>query len=276
MKWVTWLKRIVLSLLLSIVGALGLRLYDIQRGPELQLWHTWVPHEMDVDEIDNVDWNDYINKENALFSEVKRQVTDKLDAEQQTELNRYYSHSPIYPDSFPTNWDRSYIMMPDGKPKGVVVLLHGLTGTPYSLRHIAEDCRQQGYIAIGIRLPGHGTVPAGLTDVDWQDWLAATRLVAREVKRLTGNDVSLHIVGFSNDGALAMRYSLDALDNAELARPQRVILISLMIGITSSARFSDLAGWLAFLPAFSEAAWLNITPESNLFKYNSFLTNVAR
>lgn len=219
MKWVTWLKRIVLSLLLLIVGALGLRLYDIQRGPELQLWHTWVPHEMDADEIDNADWNDYINKENALFSEVKRQVTDKLDAEQQTELNRYYSHSPIYPDSFPTNWNRSYIMMPDGKPKGAVVLLHGLTDTPYSLRHIAENYRQQGYVAIGIRLPGHGTVPAGLTDVDWQDWLAATRLAVREAKRLTGNDVPLHIVGFSNGGALAMKYSLDALDNAELANP---------------------------------------------------------
>ena len=163
MKWLTWLKRIVLSLLLLIVGALGLRLYDIQRGPDLQLWHTWVPHEMDADEIDNAAWNDYIKKENALFSEVKRQVTDKLDASQQTELNRYYSHSPIYPDSFPTNWNRSYIMMPDGKPQGAVVLLHGLTDTPYSLRHIAENYRQQGYVAIGIRLPGHGMVPAGLT-----------------------------------------------------------------------------------------------------------------
>ncbi len=40
MKWVTRLKRIVLSLLLLIVGALGLRVYDIQRGPDLQLWHT--------------------------------------------------------------------------------------------------------------------------------------------------------------------------------------------------------------------------------------------
>ncbi len=77
-------------------------------------------------------------------------------------------------------------MMPDGKPKGAVVLLHGLTDTPYSLRHIAENYRQQGYVAIGIRLPGHGTVPAGLTDVDWQDWLAATRLAVREAKRLDG------------------------------------------------------------------------------------------
>ena len=114
--------------------------------------------------------------------------------------------------------------MPDGKPQGAVVLLHGLTDTPYSLRHIAENYRQQGYVAIGIRLPGHGTVPAGLTDVDWQDWLAATRLAVREAKRLTGKDAPLHIVGFSNGGALAMKYSLDALDNAELAKPQRVIL----------------------------------------------------
>lgn len=57
--------------------------------------------------------------------------------------------------------------------------------------------------------------------MDWQDWLAATRLAVREAKRLTGNDVPLHIVGFSNGGALAMKYSLDALDNAELAKPQR-------------------------------------------------------
>jgi alpha-beta hydrolase superfamily lysophospholipase len=112
--------------------------------------------------------------------------------------------------------------------------------------------------------------------VDWQDWLAATRLAVREAKRLTGKDVPLHIVGFSNGGALAMKYSLDALDNAELAKPQRVILISPMIGITSFARFSGLAGWPAFLPAFSKAAWLNIMPEFNPFKYNSFPTNAAR
>ena len=72
----------------------------------------------------------------------------------------------------------------------------------------------------------------------------------REAKRLTGNDVPLHIVGFSNGGALAMKYSLDALDNAELAKPQRVILISPMIGITSFARFpASLAGPRFFPPS---------------------------
>lgn len=130
---------------------MGLRLYDIQRGPDLQLWHTYVPHEMDADEIDKADWNHYLKVEDSLFTEVKLNVTDKLDAQQQTELNRYYSGSPIYPDRFQTNWNRSYIMFPDAKPKGVVVMLHGLTDTPYSLRHIAENYRQHGFIAIGIR-----------------------------------------------------------------------------------------------------------------------------
>ncbi|WP_404685292.1 alpha/beta hydrolase [Raoultella terrigena] len=276
MKFAKWLKRIVFSLLLLVVGAIGIRLYDIQRGPDLQLWHTYVPDEMDADEIDSADWNDYIKRENSLFNEVKRNVTDKLDVQQQTELNRYYADSPIYPDTFPTNWNRSYIMMPDARPKGAVVLLHGLTDTPYSLRHIANNYRQHGYIAIGIRLPGHGTVPAALTDVNWQDWLAATRLAVREAQKLAGHDVPLHMVGFSNGGALAMKYTLDALDNPGLAKPQRVILISPMIGITSFARFSGLAGWPAFLPAFAKAAWLGIMPEFNPFKYNSFPTNAAR
>lgn len=98
-------------------------------------------------------------------------------------------------------------------------MLHGLTDTPYSLRHIAENYRQHGYIAVGIRLPAHGTVPAALTNVTWQDWLAATRLAVREAKKLAGNDVPMHIVGFSNGGALAVKYTLDALNNPVWQNP---------------------------------------------------------
>lgn len=55
LKFLRWFKRIVLSLVLLVIGAMVLRLYDIQRGPDLQLWHTYVPHEMDADEIDKAD-----------------------------------------------------------------------------------------------------------------------------------------------------------------------------------------------------------------------------
>ena len=86
-------------------------------------------------------------------------------------------------------------------------------------------------------MPGHGTVPAALTDIEWEDWDAATRLAVREARRRVGPSRPLHIVGFSNGGALAVKYALDAIDDQRLARPDRLILISPMIGITAFARF---------------------------------------
>jgi alpha-beta hydrolase superfamily lysophospholipase len=207
---------------------------------------------------------------------VKQEVTDKLDAQERIPLNRYYDRSPIYPEHFAQDWNRSYELMPAGKPVGAVVLLHGLTDSPYSLRHIAEDYRQRGFVAVGIRLPGHGTVPGGLTNVDWEQWMAATRLAVREARRAAGAEVPLQMVGFSNGGALAMKYTLDTLDDASLIRPSRVVLISPMIGVTSFARFAGYAGWPAIFPAFAKTAWLNLMPEFNPFKYNSFPVKAAR
>jgi alpha-beta hydrolase superfamily lysophospholipase len=86
----------------------------------------------------------------------------------------------------------------------------------------------------------------------------------------------LHIVGFSNGGALAMQYALDAIDDERLTRPDRLVLISPMIGITAFARFAGVAGWPAVFPAFAKAAWLSVLPEFIPFKYNSFPINGAR
>jgi alpha-beta hydrolase superfamily lysophospholipase len=73
-----------------------------------------------------------------------------------------------------------------------------------------------------------------------------------------------------------MQHALDALEDPALARPDRVVLISPMIGVTTFARFAGLAGLPAILPAFARAAWLGIVPEFNPFKYNSFPVNAAR
>lgn len=106
-------------------------------------------------------------------------------------------------------------------------------------------------MAVVPRLPGHGTAPGALTDVDWEAWLAATRLAVREATRLTGNDLPLHLVGYSNGGALAMKYALDALDAPALRQPEQIVLLSPMIGVTAFARFAGFAGLLAMLPAFA-------------------------
>jgi alpha-beta hydrolase superfamily lysophospholipase len=270
------MKRAALLLAAALITLIAVRIYDTQRGPPLELWHTHAPPELSADEIDQADWAQYLAAEQAAFDDVRAEVTAKLDPSERVPVNRYFEGSPVYPGHFAQDWNRSYVLEPDGAPVGAVVFLHGLTDAPYSQRHIARRYREHGYVAIGIRLPGHGTVPAGLADVEWQDWLAATRLAVREARRRIGPGLPLHLVGFSNGGALAMKYALDALEDPQLTRPDRLVLISPMIGITAFARFAGFAGLPAFLPHFAKAAWLSILPEFNPFKYNSFPVNGAR
>ena len=176
---------VIIMVMFIMVIFFSIRIYNSLGEPRLQLWHTFVPHEMDHQAIDGTDWAGYLAAENKLFDEVKTNVTQQLESDQKNPLNRYYEASLIYPDRFEHNWNHSYIMQPEGKPTGAVVLLHGLTDTPYSLRHVADLYRQRGFVVIAIRLPAHGTVPSALSKVHWRDWLAATRLAVREAKRLT-------------------------------------------------------------------------------------------
>jgi alpha-beta hydrolase superfamily lysophospholipase len=277
MRWfLKLLKWTAVLLVVMVAGLLGVRIWQVEVGPPLALWHTYNPDELKAEQLAKLEWPDYIKVEKTLFDDVRANVTDKLAAEDRVAANRYFSGSPIYPGNFSTDWNRSYIMEPTGDPVGAVVLLHGLTDSPYSLRHIARRYREHGFVVVAIRLPAHGTVPAALAEVDWEDWSEATRLAVREARRRAGGARPLHLVGFSNGGALAMKYALDALEDQQLARPNRIVLISPMIGITEFARFAGVFGWPAIIPRFSKAAWLSVVPEFNPFKYNSFPINGGR
>ncbi len=270
------LKRVLVAVVTLFVVIFAWRAYDALRAPHLARWHTFVPHEASAGQIAKLDWAGYLDIEKKLFEEVRTEVTDQLEPGDRVESNRYYSGSPIYPGRFAQDWNRSYLLTPQGQPVGAVVLLHGLTDSPYSLRHVARRYVQDGYVAVAIRLPGHGTVPAGLSKVEWEQWMAATHLAVREARRLAPAPAPLHVIGFSNGGALAMKYALDVLDDPQLAKPERIVLFAPMIGITSMARFAGVFGWPAFLPALDKAAWLGIVPEFNPFKFNSFPVNGAR
>ena len=263
------------ALALVAVTLLGLRIYDSQRGLPLEPWHTFVPHELTAAQLETADWKQYIARENEIFEELRREVTQKLPEKDRVPVNRYFDGSPVYPGRFAQDFNRSFVLEPDGTPVGVAVLLHGLTDSPYSQRHIAKFYRDRGFVAIVPRMPAHGTVPAALTDVEWDHWVAATRLAVREARRRVPAPAPLHMVGFSNGGALALIHSLDSLSDPKIGQPDKVILISPMVGITSFARFAGLAALPAYLPAFAKAAWLGIVPEFNPFKYNSFPVNGA-
>ena len=270
------MKRVLIGVVVVGAALLALRAYRVLGGPALQPWHTFVPAELHASELDAADWPRFMAQEGAIMESIRAEVSQKLDPDARAPINRYFEQSPVYPARFAQDWNRSYVMEPDRSPIGAVVLLHGLTDSPYSLRHVAKLYRDHGFVAIGVRLPGHGTVPAGLTDVRWEDWMAATRLAVREARRRVPAPAPLHLVGFSNGGALAVKYSLDAIEDPKLPRADRIVLFTPMIGITRFARFAGLAGLPAVLPPFANAAWLSVLPEFNPFKYNSFPVNGAR
>ncbi len=270
------LRRVAVLIVLFLLAVLALRAWETRGGPDLQPWHTHVPKELSPREMDDTDWPGYLAHEEAMVAEMRDYLRRKMPPEGRVASNRYYEGAPMYPGRFAQDWNRSYQLLPAGTPRGAVVLLHGLTDSPYSLRHVGRRYAERGFVVVGIRLPGHGTVPAGLTNANWQDWMAATRLSVREAQRVAGTEVPLHLVGYSNGGALAMKYALDSLEDATLARPDHVVLISPMIGVTAFARFSGVAGWPAVFPAFAKSAWLGRVPEFNPFKYNSFPVNAGR
>jgi alpha-beta hydrolase superfamily lysophospholipase len=270
------LLRPLLGTLALVALLLAALVWRAAQGPDLDPWHTFVPEELEASEIDAADWAAYLEREQRVFESVQREVSQRLPDDALAPIQRYVESSPVHPSRLARDWNRSYVMEPDGAPRGAVVLVHGLTDSPYSLRHVATRYRERGFVAIGVRMPGHGTVPAGLTRVRWEDWMAATRLAVREARRRVPAPAPLHLVGFSNGGALVTKHALDALEAPELARADRVVLLTPMIGVTRFARFAGITGLPAVLPAFASAAWLSVIPEFNPFKYNSFPVNGAR
>jgi hypothetical protein len=139
----TFLKRAAVLLAAIVVTLTGVRIYDTQRGPPLELWHTYAPPELSVDALESADWRQYLAAEQTVFENVRAEVTARLDTEDRVPVNRYFEGSPVYPARFAQDWNRSYVLEPEGAPLGAVVFLHGLTDSPYSLRHIARRYRER-------------------------------------------------------------------------------------------------------------------------------------
>jgi hypothetical protein len=91
---------------------MAVRIYDTHRGPPLDLWHTYAPPELSVDELDQADWSRYVTAEQAAFDHVRTEVTSKLEAEDRVPVNRHFDGSPVYPGRFAQDWNRSYVLEP--------------------------------------------------------------------------------------------------------------------------------------------------------------------
>jgi carboxylesterase len=89
----------------------------------------------------------------------------------------------------------------DGGDVGVV-LSHGFTGTPQSMRPWAETLAAAGLSVRLPRLPGHGTRWQDLNDTRWQDWYGE---IERAFDDLRGRCRAVFAMGLSMGGTLAIR-----------------------------------------------------------------------
>jgi esterase/lipase len=274
-RWLVYLAAITVTILATIVIVFALQARA--RLPDLHAWHkVELESEFRRDRADApTSFAEYRALEERLFVELRQRVLDNREASDTATLSRYNPDSLVAHLALDSTHNHSYEVAPQGEPRGSVLLVHGLSDSPYSMRALAETFASQGYYVVALRLPGHGTLPSGLRNVTWEDWYAAVELAAKHAAAHGGVNKPFIACGYSTGAALVTLYSLHALEDASLPKPQQLHLVSAAIGISPFAVLTNILSGLAFVPGFEKAQWMDVLPEYDPYKYNSFPVNAA-
>jgi carboxylesterase len=111
----------------------------------------------------------------------------------------------------------------DGGEVGVV-LSHGFTGSPHSLRPWARSLADAGLSVRLPRLPGHGTRWQDLNDTRWPDWYGE---IERAFDDLRGRCRVVFAMGLSMGGTLVLR-----LGEERAAEVAGLVLVNPSLGST--------------------------------------------
>jgi len=106
----------------------------------------------------------------------------------------------------------------DGGDTGVL-LLHGFTGSPKSMKPWGEFLASHGYTVRVPRLPGHGTRWQDMNITTWQDWYAEAD---RSFRELAARSSQVFVMGLSMGGSLTLRLAEmkgDAIAGIVLVNP---------------------------------------------------------
>jgi carboxylesterase len=90
-----------------------------------------------------------------------------------------------------------------------VLLSHGFTGSPFSMRPWGWHLANLGYAVEIPRLPGHGTSVREMNRTGWADWHAE---LVRALDKLSTENDAVVLGGLSMGGALVLRLAADHAD----------------------------------------------------------------
>lgn len=116
--------------------------------------------------------------------------------------------------------DRPFFIHPKTDNKNLVILIHGFTGSPSTLRHLAQYLAENDLDVEVVLLAGHGRTWAELKSATYQDWVKSVEEVL--VKNLP-NYQNIYLVGYSLGANIAV--------NLAVKYPQIKGLVALGISI---------------------------------------------
>ncbi len=273
MRGIKFLSKWVLKLILLIAVIQLIRAYlYVNNDLKLMPWHGMsMTAELDYDKYTDIE--SYLEDEKIFLEGRYREVEEKKEG---LYNNRYIRESGSSPYGYlETDVNASFEMIPKNI-KGGVLMLHGLTDSPYIMRDIAKIFYDNGYYVLALRYPYHGTYPGELLKLNWKDFSKTAKFGAKMVKKKI-QDVNVgkfYMMGFSTGATTTLQYiTYDMKQDNELPKPDGIFWLSPAMGVDPIAKFGFLDIITSKIPGFSKFAWLSIYPEYDMAKYNSFPKN---
>ncbi|WP_317930480.1 alpha/beta hydrolase [Halioxenophilus sp. WMMB6] len=280
-KLIITLAGIVLGIM--VTTAAGLELYA-HLQPRLYPWHqVELDEEYGPDKYQSVTtFEQYLALEERLFNQLEQTLYQSLPKDLQPLAGRFDHTSAFDSNTLansddgiaPVNWNHSQIL-PVTAPKAACLLIHGLSDAPYSLHQLATTLQAQGCWVVAVRLPGHGTAPAGLLAVQREDFQRVVRMAAGYLRQQVADDRPLYLFGYSMGASLALDYAIARAEGEDSPKADSLVLFSPAIGLYDIAQYSPWQERISHLPGLKKLAWNSVATEFDPYKYNSFAINAG-
>lgn len=154
------------------------------------------------------------------------------------------------------------------RPKGAkqaVLLIHGLTDTPYQYHELAAYFYQLGYGVRTLLLPGHGTAPSDLIESDEAEWRRATRYA---IERMQEDYEQIYLGGYSTGAALILNELLERTASQQGVK-------GIFLWAPASRAVSPYIGLSGYVDRIPYLDWLGKEADIDFAKYESFPLNAA-
>ncbi|MEZ5591926.1 MAG: hypothetical protein R3F53_14920 [Gammaproteobacteria bacterium] len=199
---------------------------------------------------------DYLALETRLFKQLgSEQVYARIDPARQNAVNRYYRGNLSDPERWSPNWNRSFELSTDA-PKAGVLLLHGLSISPYSLRTLAQQLHRAAvrysdcvFRVMAPPLPDWSRCAGRI----WQ-----RRCVDVPSAHTGWRPAFWHIVGYSN--GRSGRQLCPRNTDPTLPQTSGLVLLSPAIGVSSAAALAVWQARIGHLLGLEKLAWNSILP----------------